>query len=106
MEMERFAFKMHLNPGMAAEYLRRHDAIWPDLVALLHEAGVRNYSIFLDEPTHTLFAVLERPKDHGMDDLPNHPLMQKWWAHMRDIMQTHASGAPIATPLTETFHMA
>ncbi|MEN9895048.1 MAG: hypothetical protein RIR97_900, partial [Pseudomonadota bacterium] len=32
--MERYAFKMFLNPGMEAEYKRRHDAIWPELVDL------------------------------------------------------------------------
>ena len=36
---EKHAFKMHLNPGMAAEYKRRHDEIFPELVDLLHEAG-------------------------------------------------------------------
>ena len=30
---EKYAFKMKLNPGMAAEYKRRHDLIWPELVA-------------------------------------------------------------------------
>ena len=38
--MEKYAFKMHLNPGAEAEYKKRHDEIWPDLVALLKEAGV------------------------------------------------------------------
>ena len=53
--MEKHAFKMMLNPGMAEEYKRRHDEIWPELVDLLHEAGVSDYSIFLDEDTNTLF---------------------------------------------------
>ena len=38
--MEKHAFTMTLNPGMEAEYLQRHDEIWPELVDLLHEAGV------------------------------------------------------------------
>ena len=38
--MERYAFKMRLNPGMRAEYIKRHDEIWPELVSLLREAGV------------------------------------------------------------------
>ena len=49
--MEKYAFKMKLNPGMAAEYKRRHDAIWPELVALLKEAGISDYSIHLDAET-------------------------------------------------------
>ena len=71
--MERFAFKMHLDPGKADEYRKRHDALWPDLGELLKEAGISNYSIFLDEETHTLFAYLERPAGHTMDACPRTP---------------------------------
>ncbi len=77
--MEKYAFRMKLHPGMAAEYRRRHDAIWPELVTLLREAGISDYSIHLDEETNTLFAVLWRRADHGMDALPAHPVMRRWW---------------------------
>ncbi|WP_434621870.1 L-rhamnose mutarotase [Tabrizicola sp. M-4] len=104
--MEKYAFKMHLNPGMAEEYRRRHDAIWPELVALLKEAGVQDYSIHLDPETDTLFGVLWRRHDHGMDALPAHPVMQRWWAHMADIMRTKPDNEPVAVPLVPMFHMA
>ena len=68
--MEKYAFRMQLNPGREAEYRRRHDAIWPELVALLREAGVSDYSIHLDRETGTLFGVLWRRDGHGMDALP------------------------------------
>ena len=48
---------MQLKPGVAAEYKKRHDEIWPALVAELKAVGVSDYSIFLDEETLTLFAV-------------------------------------------------
>lgn len=38
--MEKYAFRMRLHPGKAAEYQARHDAIWPELVTLLKDAGV------------------------------------------------------------------
>lgn len=104
--MEKYAFKMHLNPGMADEYRRRHDAIWPELVALLKGAGVQDYSIHLDPDTNILFGVLWRRRDHGMDALPAHPVMQRWWAHMADIMATGPDNAPVAVPLVPMFHMA
>ncbi|MFZ2100102.1 MAG: L-rhamnose mutarotase, partial [Oricola sp.] len=85
-DKEKHAFKMTLNPGMAEEYKRRHDEIWPDLVDLLHAAGVSDYSIFLDGDTDTLFGVMWRRRDHTMAALPDHPVMRKWWAHMADIM--------------------
>lgn len=102
---EKYAFTMKLNPGMRDEYIRRHDEIWPELVVLLREAGVRDYSIHLDEATGTLFGVLWRRRDHTMDALPDHPVMQRWWAHMADIMQTHPDNRPVDTPLLNVFHM-
>ncbi len=103
--MQKYAFKMKLNPGMGAEYKRRHDAIWPELVALLKEAGVSDYSIHLDRETDTLFAVLWRADDHRMAALPEHPVMRRWWDHMADIMATMPSNEPVAKPLITLFHM-
>src|ERR1017187_1728256 len=78
--MIRRAFKMQLHPGVEAEYAERHQAIWPELAAALREAGVSDYSIFLDPETLTLFAVQKLTDDHTSDDLPNHPAVKKWWA--------------------------
>ena len=103
--MEKFAFKMRLNPGCRDEYRRRHDAIWPELVEALKAAGVSDYSIYLDEETDILFGVLWREDDHGMDELPGLPIMQKWWDHMADIMETRPDNEPVAVPLTPVFHM-
>ena len=103
--MEKYAFKMQLNPGCEQEYTRRHDEIWPELEGLLRDAGVTDYSIHLDTDTNILFGVLWRTADHGMDSLPEHPVMQKWWAHMADIMETNPDNEPVAVPLKTVFHM-
>lgn len=103
--MEKYAFKMQLHPGQKDEYIRRHAALWPELAALLHDAGVSDYSIHLDEETGVLFGVLWRRSGHGMADLPDHPVMRKWWAYMADIMVTHPDNAPVAVPLTPVFHL-
>jgi L-rhamnose mutarotase len=104
--MEQFAFKMHLNPGMAAEYRRRHDEIWPDLAALLKGAGVSDYSIWLDEDSHTLFAILKRPVDHTMAELPNSLVMRRWWDYMKDVMASEPDGTPVSKPLEKMFYLA
>jgi len=103
--MEKYAFKMRLNPGCRAEYIKRHDEIWPELVKLLKDAGISDYSIHLDADTNTLFGVLWREDGHTMEDLPNHRVMQKWWAHMADIMEARSNNEPVATPLETVFHM-
>ncbi|MEJ1157553.1 L-rhamnose mutarotase [Prosthecomicrobium sp. N25] len=104
--MQRHAFKMFLNPGMREEYKRRHDAIWPELAALLKDAGISNYSIHLDAETNILFGYLERRDDHAMAGLPAHPVMRRWWDHMKDIMRANPDGSPVAAPLDEVFHLA
>ncbi|KKB76451.1 L-rhamnose mutarotase [Devosia soli] len=102
---EKHAFKMRLNPGMTAEYKKRHDEIFPELVDLLHEAGVKDYSIHLDEETNTLFGVLWRRVDHTMADLPNTEVMKRWWAHMADIMATNEKSEPVSVDLLPVFWM-
>ncbi len=103
--MQKYAFRMQLNPGAAEEYRRRHDAIWPELAVLLRDAGIRDYSIHLDPETGALFGVLWRADDHRMDDLPSHPVMRKWWAHMADLMEVRLDNEPVTVPLTTVFHL-
>jgi L-rhamnose mutarotase len=102
---EQIAFKMQLFPSSEAEYRRRHDEIWPELVALLKEAGISDYTIFLDRETSSLFAVLRRSADHAMDRLPQSELMRRWWAMMSDIMATNPDGSPVSAPLEPMFHL-
>jgi L-rhamnose mutarotase len=105
MPRERVGFVMYLHEGAAEEYRRRHDAIWPELADLLKASGVSNYSIFLDEGTHRLFAYLERAEGHAMDALPEQAIMKRWWARMGDIMRANPDNSPVVTPLVEMFHL-
>ncbi|PTY35763.1 L-rhamnose mutarotase [Saccharospirillum sp. MSK14-1] len=97
---------MQLYPGYEEEYRKRHDALWPELEAHLKDCGIRNYHIFLHPQTLQLFACFET--DDGIDEatLKSHPIMQRWWTYMADIMETnHDSPEPKATPLTEVFYL-
>lgn len=103
--MQRLAFRMKLHPGQEEEYRRRHDAIWPELVALLKETGISDYSIYLDKESLHLFGVLEIKDASIMDALPEHPVMQKWWEYMKDIMDCNPDNSPISIPLEQVFHL-
>jgi L-rhamnose mutarotase len=103
--MHKIAFKMQLYPGQVDEYKRRHDALWPDLEQLLRETGIRDYSIFLDPQTLALFGVLKTDNSLKMNDLPHHPVMQRWWAYMSDIMETNPDNSPVSVALEEVFFM-
>lgn len=105
MRTEKIAFRMFLNAACAQEYKKRHDAIWPELCELLTTAGISDYSIFLDEENHVLFATLRRHAGHTMDTLSSHPVMQRWWLHMRDLMRTNLDGSPVVEPLPCMFHL-
>jgi L-rhamnose mutarotase len=103
--MERIAFKMQLLKGFEQEYKKRHDEIWPDLSALLKKTGISNYNIYLDETTGALFASMEITDSRNLTDLPNHPVMKKWWTAMGDIMETNPDNSPVSIPLKEVFHL-
>lgn len=100
------AFRMQLKPGVQAEYERRHDEIWPELSDLLTEAGIYDYSIFLDASTDALFAVLRLRPDANRDALPSHPVMRRWWDYMADLMVVEPGNRPVEYPLRAVFHMA
>ncbi|HTS46070.1 MAG TPA: L-rhamnose mutarotase [Puia sp.] len=102
--MPRVAFTMKLFPGRADEYKKRHDAIWPELAGLLRAKGIRDYSIFLDEPTDTLFGYLTIQNAEELNNLPKEPLMQKWWEFMKDIMETNEDNSPVSISLKEVFY--
>ena len=96
---------MFLLPGFEAEYKKRHDEIWPELVTALKEAGVSDYSIFLEKVSNKLFAVLKRTSNHKMDELPLDPIVKKWWAYMADIMETNEDNSPVVNPIPMVFHL-
>ena len=96
---------MQLKPGVAEEYKRRHEAIWPGLKILLKEAGISEYSIFLDEDTETLFAFQKVSGPGGSQDLGNQEIVQRWWDYMADIMDTNPDNSPVTIALREVFYL-
>lgn len=96
---------MKLNPGFKEEYRKRHTEIWPELVKLLKNEGVENYSIFLDEETNTLFAYQEQSGDSSSQDLGQTEIVKKWWKYMADIMETNPDNSPVTVPLEQVFYM-
>lgn len=105
MAMQRIAFKMNLLKGFEEEYQRRHTAIWPELADLLRSKSIRDYAIFLDQATGTLFATMIVEDPALLEELPLHPVMKKWWTYMKDIMETHEDHSPVSTPLKEVFSL-
>lgn len=103
--MEQIAFLMRLKSGNEREYRRRHDEIWPELRSALTRAGIRDYSIFLDEETLNLFAVLRLTPDNARSELTSLPIMRRWWDFMADLMEVDETNRPIERALTPVFHI-
>ena len=100
---DQIAFRMNIFPGKAAEYRKRHDEIYPELAQALKDAGVSDYSIWLDAEANHLFGILTRTEGHTMDALPDTEIVKRWWAHMADIMATDADNVPVQIPLKRVF---
>jgi L-rhamnose mutarotase len=103
--MIRRAFKMQLHRGFEEEYKKRHANLWPELQELLKKSGISEYSIFLDESTNSLFGVMQVENPALLQRMPEHPVMKKWWAYMRDIMDTNPDNSPVSIPLQEVFYL-
>ncbi len=105
--MKRFAFKMFLKPGFEKEYEKRHAALWSELRQQIKDAGVSNYSIYWDKDTNILFGyqeVAEGATD-TQDASAADEITLKWWAYMKDIMETNPDNSPVTIPIQEVFHL-
>lgn len=99
------AFLMRLKPGQQAEYERRHNPIWPELQAALKAHGVHNYSIYLERESDYLFAFAEIESEERWRQIAQTEVCQRWWAYMKDLMQTNDDNSPVALDLKEVFHL-
>ena len=99
----RQAFVMQLKKGFEEEYQKRHDAIWPELKALLSESGVYDYSIFLDRESGRLFAFQKVQGTSGSQDLGTNPIVQKWWAYMAVFWKQIRTIPPFHSPSKRCF---
>jgi L-rhamnose mutarotase len=85
--MKRYGMVIGLNPEKIDEYKRLHAAIWPDVLKMIEECNIRDYSIFLrklDDGKHYLFSYFEYVGDDFAADakrMAADPVTQKWWKH-------------------------
>lgn len=103
--MVRKTFKMFLYPGMAEEYEKRHNALWPEMKDMIHEYGGHNYSISLDPETNVLYGYLEVEDPEKWSKSADTAVNRKWWDYMADIMETNPDNSPVCVDLTPVFHL-
>ena len=104
--MERYAWKATVRGGMLAEYRRRHDEIWPEMKAVLKEAGICNYSIW--NAGNELFGYYEceKGRDFAARVQAESPVVARWNRYMEDVMVMEMDPETGAQPLlTEVFRL-
>lgn len=104
--MEKYAWKARIREGKTEEYIRRHNAIWPELKAVLLEAGICNYTIWLSG--NELFGYYECKLGiaHAAKTQADSFVVDKWNAYMQDVMEMELDPVTGAQPLlTKVFEL-
>lgn len=81
--MQRMGMVIGLSAEKIEEYKRLHAAVWPDVLRMISQCHIRNYSIFLKEPENLLFSYFEyhgEDFDADMKIMAADPVTQDWWA--------------------------
>lgn len=107
--MQRMALCIGLKPEVIQESREIHAAVWPEVLAIITSANIRNYSIFLREPENMLFAYWEYHGTNFVADaaiMADSQAMQKWWTicdPMQVPLESRANGEWWAR-IVEVFH--
>ena len=84
--MEKYAWIAQVYEGKMEEYIRRHNEIWPEMVKLLKDAGISNYTIWTDGNTLFGYYECEKGVDFATKKQATSPVVKKWNEYMKDVM--------------------
>ncbi|AUG55934.1 L-rhamnose mutarotase [Thalassospira marina] len=79
---QRMGMVIGLKPDQIETYKRLHADVWPEILALINQCNIRNYSIFLKEPENLLFGYWEYTGHDftaDMEKMASHPKNREWW---------------------------
>lgn len=108
--MQRMGMVLGLRQDRVDEYKRLHKAVWPEVLALISESNIRNYTIFLKEPENLLFGYWEyhgSDYDGDMRKMAANEKNQEWWSHCIPCqvpLETRKQGEWWAT-MEDVFHL-
>ncbi len=86
--MKRYGQVIRLQPGVKEEYVRYHAKVWPEVLQMIHDCNIRNYSIFLkDDTLYAYFEYIGSDFDADMAKMAADPKTQEWWAIMGPMQQ-------------------
>ena len=106
--MERVGFQIQVKPERLEEYKEIHANVWPELLAEIKAAGLRNYTLWM-RPDGLQFGYVECDswKD-ACDYLANSEVHTRWQEYMKDYLVTETNsdngGQPVQM-LTNSFFL-
>lgn len=104
--MERYAWRASVKPGKQAEYIERHNQIWPQMKAVLKEAGIVNYSIWLADGEVFGYYECEKGAAYAAKVQSESPVVDRWDEYMKDVMEMKKDEKTGAQPLLqEVFYL-
>lgn len=86
--MQRFCFTFDLRPGQEAEYKRRHDEIWPELVDALKDAGISNYTLFRRGLQVMAYCECEPDAQTALAKVGAAEVNRRWAAWFEDVIES------------------
>ena len=94
-----YAAAIELRPEMEQEYRRLHANVWPEVVAAIKKANIRNFNIFLAEIEGKKYLVnfFEYTGDDAQKDfaaLAEDPTTRDQWWPLTDACQKRLPGTP------------
>ena len=99
--MEHMAWKGRIKPGCKAEYQKRHAEIWPEMVKVLKDAGICNYSIFYCNDELFGYYECEKGVAYAEKVQAESPVVDRWNAYMKDILELKMDPVTGAQPKLE-----
>ena len=76
--MEKVVWRATVRAGMKEEYIRRHNEIWPEMVHALKEAGVCNYTIWMDGDELFGYYECEKGAEYALAYQAKDPTVCRW----------------------------
>ena len=110
--MKRYGMVIGLRPEKVEEYKKLHAAVWPDVLKMIGQCHIRNYSIYLrqlDDGQPYLFSYFEYVGSNFAADMAKmaaDPVTQQWWAVCQPCQKPLANRAPEEwwAGMEEVFH--
>lgn len=103
--MERVCFTFELYEGVEEEYKRRHDEIWPELVADIKAAGFSNYSLFRRGSQIVAYAEVDPDLATAMSKLASSDANARWSAWFEDLIVNLTDAKGRLMSMQEVWHL-